>query len=195
MALESAISVSGLRQRAIIDMALTSSTFTDLEWSYLTDKSVRRVNRKLNIVGEDSQLSVSGVDVSGVIVRSDSGVINDSLADIVLLQVECLVAKNTRRSSVGKGIKVRDGDSEIDTTASFDGHNQVVTDACSELQMAIIQYLQSDPESSSDASKYGSLITYDDKFIITDVDHGGDSAGTRDYSSPFDQSTGPYSDC
>lgn len=195
MPLESAISISGIRQRAIVDMALSSTSFTDTQWAYLADKSVRRLNRKLRTEGENSQLSISGVDSSGVIVRSDSGSISDSLADIVLLQVECLVAKNIRRSSVGKGIKVRDGDSEIDTTASFGGHNMVVSDACSELDSAIKEFLSNDPESTSDASTYGALITYDNSNIIVDADHNGDSGGTRDYSSPFDSSTGPHDDC
>ena len=189
MPLESAISISGLRQRAITDMALTATSYTDTQWAYLADKSVRRINRKLYLDGTDVELSISGVDSSGVIIRSDAGTITDALADIVLLQVECLVAKNIRRSSVSKGIKVRDGDSEIDTTASFGGHNQVVSDSCDELKDAISMYLVNDPESS--AATYGALITYDNKNIIIDADHNGDSAGTRDYSSPFDDGALP----
>ena len=111
---------------------------------------------------------------------------SDSVTDIVLLQVECILAKTLRRSAVSKGIRVKDGDSSIDTTAGFDGHAGVVDDICGELNQAIIDYKVQDPDGEAGAAAFGKLVTYDNSEIIIDVDHNGQKSRQRDYRSPFD---------
>jgi len=172
-----------------LDLAIDDTLFTDAQMDIFMVKSLNRLNRNLSLTGTDYELSLDQT-TSSVLPTPDS-----SVHDLIILQMECLISKNIRRNSVGKGIKVRDGDSEIDTTASFGGHNQVVLDACSELSDAVAKYLFNDPNSSSNPALHGGLITYDNSFTITDVDHAGDSAGTRDYSSPFDSSSGPQDLC
>jgi hypothetical protein len=173
---------SGIKERAEVDLGLASDAYTDAQWVSLTERAVSRINRKLNLSGQDSEITLS----AGTYTRSDSGAITDSIGDIVLLQVECIVAKTLRRSAVSKGIRVKDGDSSIDTTAGFDGHAGVVDDICGELNQAIIDYKTQDPDGEAGAASFGKLITYDNSEIIIDVDHNGQTSTQRDYRSPFD---------
>jgi len=176
--------VSGVKERAAVDLGLASDAYTDSEWDSLVDRSVSRINRKLSLSGNDGELTLA----SGTYTRSDAGAVTDSVGDIVLLQTECVIAKSLRRTAVSKGIRVKDGDSSIDTTASFDGHNNIVEDVCGELNSAIIEYKSSDPDGESGAATYGGLVTYDDQEIIVDQDHNGQTFSSRDYRSPFDDS-------
>ncbi len=42
------------------------------------------------------------------------------------LKAACILNTNAYQSAVGKGIKVRDGDSEVDTTGSFKGYKDII---------------------------------------------------------------------
>jgi hypothetical protein len=173
---------SGIKERAEIDLGLSSDAYTDAQWDSLTERAVTRINRKLNLTDQDGELILA----SGTYTRSDAGELSDSVTDIVLLQVECILAKTLRRSAVSKGIRVKDGDSSIDTTAGFDGHAGVVDDICGELNQAIIDYKVQDPDGEAGAAAFGKLVTYDNSEIIIDVDHNGQTSRQRDYRSPFD---------
>lgn len=173
---------SGIKERAEIDLGLSSDAYTDAQWNSLTERAVTRINRKLNLSGQDGELVLA----NGTYTRSDAGELSDSVTDIVLLQVECILAKTLRRSAVSKGIRVKDGDSSIDTTAGFDGHAGVVDDICGELNQAIIDYKVQDPDGEAGAAAFGKLVTYDNSEIIIDVDHNGQTSRQRDYRSPFD---------
>lgn len=173
---------SGIKERAEIDLGLSSDAYTDAQWDSLTERAVTRINRKLNLTDQDGELVLA----SGTYTRSDAGELSDSVTDIVLLQVECILAKTLRRSAVSKGIRVKDGDSSIDTTAGFDGHAGVVDDICGELNQAIIDYKVQDPDGEAGAAAFGKLVTYDNSEIIIDVDHNGQTSRQRDYRSPFD---------
>lgn len=173
---------SGIKERAEIDLGLSSDAYTDAQWDSLTERAVTRINRKLNLSGQDGELVLA----NGTYTRSDAGELSDSVTDIVLLQVECILAKTLRRSAVSKGIRVKDGDSSIDTTAGFDGHAGVVDDICGELNQAIIDYKVQDPDGEAGAAAFGKLVTYDNSEIIIDVDHNGQTSRQRDYRSPFD---------
>ena len=176
--------VSGVLERATVDLGLASDAYTNAEWDSLVDRSVSRINRKLNLTSNDGELTLA----SGTYTRDDAGAVTDSVGDIVLLQTECIIAKSLRRTAVSKGIRVKDGDSSIDTTASFDGHNDIVEDVCGELDKAILDYQVADPDGESGAATFGDLITYDDQEIIVDQDHNGQTFSSRDYKSPFDES-------
>jgi len=178
---------SGIKERAELDLGLTDTAYTNAQWDSFTERSVSRINRKLNLEDQDGEL----VYTSGTYVRSDAADVSQSVSDIVLLQAECIIAKGLRRSAVSKGIRVKDGDSSIDTTAGFDGHGGVVEDICGELSQAIIDYKVQDPDSEAGAAAFGELITYDNSNVRTDKSHNGDSAGERDYTSPFDDDYGP----
>ena len=175
---------SGVKERSELDLGLESTAYTDAQWISLLDRSVGRINRKLSLTGTDAELTLT----SETYARSDAEAVTGSVGDIVLLQVQCLIAKALKRSAVSKGIKVKDGDSEIDTTAGLDGHGSVADDICQELEQAIIDYKVADPDGESGAAAFGDLVTYDNSEIITDVDHNGQTWVQRDSRSPFDPS-------
>lgn len=174
---------SGIKERAELDLGLASDAYTDTQWVSITERSVSRINRKLNLEDQDGEL----VYTSGTYTRDDAADVSQSVSDIVLLQAECLVSKALRRTAVSKGIRVKDGDSSIDTTSGFSGHGDIVDDFCGELSQAIIDYKVQDPDLEAGAAAFGGLITYDNSNTLTDASHNGDSAGERDYTSPFDE--------
>ena len=177
--------VSGILERSTIDLGLASDAYTNTEWDSLVSRSVVRINRKLSLTGNDGELTLA----SGTYTRDDAAAVTDSIGDIVLLQTECIISKSLRRSAVSKGIRVKDGDSSIDTTASFTGHNDIVEDICGELSEALTSYLTVDPDGEAGAATHGGLITYDNSEITTEQNHNGETTHLRDYRSPFDESS------
>lgn len=169
--------IDNLVDQIEIDLGLESTDFTQTQYETIVLKALNRLNRKLGISGTTSELTIDQTD------SSIQPTPSTALHDLILLQADCIIAKNLRRTAIGKGIRVKDGPSEIDTTASFSGQDQMVRDFCDELNTAVAQYL-SDLDG---ADQHGELITYDNTRIFTDSDHDGDGDGrTRDYRSPFD---------
>lgn len=153
-----------------IDMGLTTE-YTDSQYETLISKALRRLNRKIG-----TSLSIS--QTTGTIDPSPT----DTILDLIILQTECLIAKNRRGQAVSKGIRVRDGDSSIDTTASFSGHESVVRDYCDELDKAIDDYRAI----SDGAATYGDIVWYGNSPVTEELDHDGESYNDRDWTSPFD---------
>ena len=176
--------VSGVKERAEIDLVLASGSYTSAEWDSLVERSISRVNRKLGLDGRDGELTLA----SGTYTRSDAAAVTSAIGDIVLLQTECVIVKSIRRAATGKGIKVKDGDSSIDTTASFGGYDDVVQDICGELDKAIVDYKTTDPDGEAGAATHGGLITYDNSNVEIQQDHNGQGYDIRDYRTPFDNS-------
>jgi hypothetical protein len=151
--------------------------YTQTEYETFISKALRRLNRRLFFTGTTSVLSISSS--TGSITPTP----NDTIFDLIILQSECLISKNIRRQAVSKGIRVRDGDSEIDTTAGFSGHSDVVKDFCGELEDAIKDYLVN----HDGAGQHGDMIGYADQEIYEVLDHNGDAYNERELSSPFDE--------
>jgi hypothetical protein len=159
-----------------VDMGLSDTDYTSSQYKSLVDKSLIRLNRRIS-----TALVASGSTTVQAIISPNP---TDTILDLIILQTECLVAQNQRRQAISKGIKVRDGDSSIDTTSSFGGHAQVVKDYCDEIDEAILDYIRD----VNGANINGKLITYGNSNVIESVDHNGDSSGERDWTSPFDNS-------
>lgn len=162
------------------DLGITTE-FTDTELTTFIQKALNRLNRRLNYVGTSQELSFdSGL---GVILPTPS----TALLDLITLQSECLIASRSRVSAVAKGIRVRDGDSEIDTTASFGGHNAIVRELCEELTLGINQFLYN----QAGVAQHAKVSWYGNRRIEADMDHDGQGTGrTRDFTSPFDGDDG-----
>lgn len=98
-------------------------------------KAARRVNRKLCLTGTDDEITV---DAAGCIQPDDA-----DLADIVLLQAECLITQTEFQQDLrdnDAGVLVRDGEQTVDTRAAgvargtfFDSPNA----PCEELKRCI----------------------------------------------------------
>ncbi len=80
------------------------------------------------MVALDLQLNYSyAFDFETPDITPDPVEINDSEAVALFgLKAACILSMNAYQSAVGKGIKVRDGDSEVDTTGTFRGYKDIL---------------------------------------------------------------------
>ncbi len=141
--------------------------YTNTDYVNLVIKAIRRVNWRINTLFSYYP-TVSGI----------SPVPTEQQADIIVAQAECLLSKRMRSKAVSKGIMVKDGDSQIDTTAAFGGYKDLVDDNCQNLEKLIALYMSENCA--------GELITHGDQNTQVEEYHNGDANHTRDYSSPFD---------
>jgi hypothetical protein len=159
------------------DIAITAGEFTETQIEIFIVKSLNRLNRRLLLTGTTLELIFN--DSTGTITPTP----NADIQDLIVLQAECLITGSRQASAVSKGIRVRDGDSEIDTTAGFGGHNDVSRNLCGDLDKAIEDYLWN----KKGAAQNGQIVWYGNQRIQEDMDHDGQGSQlTRDFSSPFD---------
>jgi hypothetical protein len=92
---------------------------------------------------------------------SSSG-LPDPLFNLLLLKTECMLAKRAHFDAAGKGIRVRDGDTEIDTSVSFAGLRSLVNDPggpCGEYDRALQGYCDwIYGETQGDITQYAAII-------------------------------------
>lgn len=170
--------VDNLIDQLKLDLGITTE-YTQAQFETFITKALNRLNRRLQLTDTTAELYFD--DTTGTIQPTP----NATIFDLILMQIECLIVKQARRTAVGKGIRVRDGDSEIDTTAGFGGHKDVVDDFCGELDAAINKLLY------FLASTGGDIVNYANSYIFQIMSHQGDGSGEiRDFSSPFDSSGG-----
>lgn len=164
-----------------LDLGLTDE-FTDAEYNDFVNKAVKRVNRKLCLTSTSDQMVFD--TGTGIITPTP----NDTLLDIIVLQIECFVVTRDRKTAVGKGIRVKDGETEIDTTASFGGFDAQVKAICQELKDAVSDYLnKQDKEAFSDVvSENAEVIWYGNTRICEDLLHSGQGSNTRCNTSPYE---------
>lgn len=164
-----------------LDMGL-SNEFTQANYVRLIKKSLRRLNRRLRFTGTTNALSYNSST------NNITPAPNDNITDLIILQIECLISKERRRDAVGKGIRVKDGDTEIDTTASFSGHSSVVSDFCGELDDAVKEYIRHEVDSPAD---HAEVVWYGSRRIEGEMDHDGEGDDSVIvYTSPFEHRIG-----
>lgn len=127
-------------------------------------KAIRRVNRRLHFCDTSNEITC---DASGIITAPDCGVI-----DILILQTECMIAKTNQGEAVDKGIRIRSGQDEVDTTAAFGGYDSAVKNVCEELKDAIEDYLKEAEYGANTAANAG-LIWYGEQRKYEDAEHDG----------------------
>ncbi len=173
----------------LVKIDLDESTLTNPQLEKFLTKTLDWLNFKLRLTGTSGELSYDGS--AGEILPSP----NSTIFSFIIMRMECLILKRRQASAVGTGIKVRDGDSQIDTTASFSGHRDVVRDVCGELDKCIERYLEdlaAGVFGDAGAANNGGLIWHGNQRIIEDTDHDGQAFGTRDFRSPFDDHLGHF---
>ena len=166
-----------------LDLSLGATDFTRDQYRRWIEKTIRTLNRRLKFTGDTTkQLSYS---------RSTNAISpspNNDIMDLIILQMECLVGYERYREAVGKGIKVKDGDTSIDTTASFRGHEAAAKLFCEKCDEAIKDYLRTEVDSPAD---HGAIVWYGNRKIEADMDHDGEgSYSTKTYVSPFENRVG-----
>lgn len=133
-----------------------TQTFTDTQIVTMVAKATIRLDAELGGclsvptsggLIQFEQSSTSGTfSASGTFVlptgASSSG-LPSQLFNLVMLRAECMLAKRQQFDSAGKAIRVRDGDTEIDTSVGFGGLRDLVSGKggpCDEYQSALKTY-------------------------------------------------------
>jgi len=172
-----------LKTQVKLDLNITTQ-YTEDELNLFIQKAVNRLNRRLEFTGTANELSIDA-GTGAIIPTPDS-----TIQDFLVMQTECLIIKTDRRVAVGKGIRVKDGETEIDTTASFKGFKDVVDDICGELAQAVEDFLIDEVENTYNvAFQDADNIWYGNSNICENLFHNGQGDGrTRCEVSPYDSS-------
>ena len=135
----------------------STKTFSDLQIINTVQKATIRIDSKLGACLNPPQSggliqfeqTISGISsplASGRFVLPSGSLLvglADPLFNLVLLKSECLLAKRNYFDAAGKAIRVRDGDTEIDTSVGFAGLQGLVTGEggpCFEYKEALNDY-------------------------------------------------------
>lgn len=175
-------SVQNVRDQVKLDLGLTTE-YTDAQLTSFIEKAINRLNRRLEYTGTSNEISLNST--TGVITPTP----NSTIQDFLVMQTECLIVKRDRRIAVGKGIRVKDGETEIDTTASFRGFNDVVTDICGELDEAIKDFIEDEDKVTyqTAAAQNAENVWYGNSNICETMDHNGQGdSRERCEVSPYD---------
>ncbi len=111
--------------------------FSDAQLIALIGKASNRLNRKLYLTGTSDEINV---DAAGEITPS-----TDTMSDLIILQVECMLMQRTMQGSFNTGadgLSVHDGEQSIDTTSRAGARATVLNsdhNPCAELEDAIKQ--------------------------------------------------------
>lgn len=157
----------------------TTQTYTDAQLMTMVQKSTMRVDAAIaNCLTSKGGTAVSGgfaqfeqalsgstPQASGTFIlpsgASASG-LPDPIFNLILLKTECMLAKRAHFDAAGKGIRVRDGDTEIDTSVSFAGLASLVNDSggpCAEFEKMLNGYCDwIHRTTEGDVTKYGTII-------------------------------------
>lgn len=180
-------SLANITDLVKLDLSLTTDDFTQAQLDEFVQKAVNRINRRLRLTGTAAEIVFD--EGSGTI----SPTPNATILDFLVMQVECFIVQNIRKIAVGKGIRVKDGETEIDTTASFKGFDDQVKDICNELKDAVEDFLEEeDRETYINAVVDGaSVVWYGNSNICEDLLHNNQGDGrTRCIVSPFETHMG-----
>jgi len=101
----------------------------DLGSTAKTDAEIQRtLVASCILVSQDIELDNTYVcDISAVTITPDPVVQGDGAAQALFpLKAACIINQGDFKVAIGQGIKVRDGDSQIDTTAGFRGYRDIL---------------------------------------------------------------------
>lgn len=170
-----------ITEQVKIDLGLLDADFTDSDYEKFIIKALNLINLKLCLKGDDA-----------FTIQDDGSIspeINEAGQALIILAIECLIQKRKRAIAIGKGIRVKDGDSEIDTTAGFTGHKDLSDSICGDFDKSITHILFtgcSIKESSSESAS-GEIVWYNNSRIFEPLDHDGQGSGENaGFESPFD---------
>jgi len=146
-----------------------NQSYTDTQIITLVAKAASRLDAKLSegsassggFIAFEQATSGSTFLASGTFTLpsgASTGGLPNELFNLIVLQTECILAKRANFDAAGKAIRVRDGDTEIDTSVGFKGLISLVSEdggPCKELEKALSDYISGQ---EGDVTQYGSLI-------------------------------------
>jgi hypothetical protein len=153
----------------------STQTFSDTQLVTIVQKATIRVDTDiagcLSIAASGGfiqfEQSVSGSTflASGIFVLPSGAPTNglpDNLLNLVTLKSECLLAKRAHFDAAGKAIRVRDGDTEIDTSVGFGGLRDLTAGEggpCVEYKKSLEDYCKwVDDELNGDITQWANII-------------------------------------
>lgn len=153
----------------------STQTYTDTQIVSMVAKATPRVDADIAFglsVPQSGgfiefEQSISGTThlASGVFLKPSGAATNNlpaPLFNLVTLKVECLLAKRAHFDAAGKAIRVRDGDTEIDTSVGFGGLRDLTSGSagpCAAYEDALKEYLDwLKQELGNDITQYAAII-------------------------------------
>jgi hypothetical protein len=102
----------------------------------------------------------------------------DCQADLISLQVQCMINQRDLKRGIDDGIRTRQDQSEVDTIGALNSHSQSALgkfSACETLEGAIADYIENNPDLDipSVASTHGKNIWAGNRKLYEDVDYEG----------------------
>ncbi len=152
-----------------------TQTFSDTQLMTMVTKSTSRVDSDIGLglpvatsggyVQFVQAISGSTFLASGEFTLpaiASSGTLPETLFNLVSLKTECLLAKRAHFDAAGKAIRVRDGDTEIDTSVGFAGLRDLTAGnggPCAEYTSMLKNYLKFwSAELGNDITTYAAII-------------------------------------
>ncbi len=170
-----------------LDLAISDDLFTEAEYVLFTQKAINKVNRCICLTGTDGELVFD--EGTGTITPTP----DSSIFDLIIMSIECLIAVRANNVAIGKGIRVKDGETEIDTTASFTGFKDITNRLCADFNDSCELYLtkQREADYKTAAVSAGSVQWYGNRNICESMFHNGQGDGhTRCTPSPYEHGFG-----
>ena len=113
-----------------VDLVLMVRVITnDLNGTNRSDEEIQRtLVASCILVQQDIDLAYDyACDINALTITPDPVVVGDMTAQALLpLHAACLINQGDYRCAVSCGAKVRDGDSQVDTTAAFKGYKDIL---------------------------------------------------------------------
>lgn len=179
------IVASGYIEQVKLDLAILDTAFTNNQYTIFITKALNKINTALCLSGEN-ELSINA---SGIITPE----LNNRGIYLLVTALECMIQgqKSIKIINNNGGIRVRDADQEIDTSAGFTEQRAMAQSLCNDFDKTIahIIYIGCSIIKNKDDNVPGKMVWYGNSRIFANMDHSGDGDGsTRDFSSPFDSS-------
>lgn len=108
---------------------------------------------------------------------------------LLVMQVQCILANRDLNSAIRKGVRVKQDENEVDTSAGLSAFIQAVTGKggiCDQLKDAIKDYITNGDTDGSAAAQYGENIWSGNRNVYDDVTHNGQFSERKNFPRGFD---------
>jgi len=150
----------------------TDERYTDNALNIFIRSALKRLKSRVGL-----SISISNGTLSPAATEEES--------DLISLQVRCMIARREYVSASRKGIKIRQGDSSIDTTGTLGPYKDLSKEVCTQLEDSIKEYIvKKAPEFDSVTSLHAENIWHGNQHLFEEGDHAGDGSNTYYQDGP-----------
>lgn len=158
------------------DIAFVAGELTDEQLNIIIQKSLDRLNLKLNFQGTDREMSFN--TTTGII----SPAPDSALTALIVMQGECLITKRRQAQGAKSGRRIRQDSDFVDTTGGLSSQRDLTRTVCNELDKCIDDYMRG----IDGAAQHGDIVWQGNRRAFEDADFDGDGFVEKDFRSPFD---------